>query len=65
MQNLLMFSIVVLIPCTMQAETLADAKLLNDNLSSGHDRNLRPINNQDDILFDDIAVFPIALQEFD
>ena len=60
-----MLFICVLIPYVIRAGTLEEGIALNANLSSGYDKNLRPVKDQTNTVVVDIALYPIALQEFD
>ena len=65
MKTLMLFFICAFIIYCIQAGTLEDGIALNGNLSSGYNKNVRPIKDQSQALVVDVKLFVGALQEFD
>ena len=65
MSKLLLFFICELMLHISQAGTLEDGIALNENLSIGYNKNVRPLKNHTQALVVDIMLYVGALQEFD
>ena len=49
----------------IDCSTLNDTKTLYDNLMTGYNKYIRPIQNQSNVIFLNVTLMAIALQEFD